>query len=132
VTPGPLQAEPRDEKPARVVRADCRLLSTRIRPELPEREPLCNFIRAIVREQEQPEVQIMGKTIAEALEDEGALRGKREALLRLLRLKFKKVPDAITAEVQATQDGEQLDAWLDVVLTAKKLSAMPFQSGKKA
>jgi hypothetical protein len=97
-----------------------------------EREPLADFIRATVRKQEQAEVQIMGKTIAEALEEKGALRGKREALLQLLRLKFKRVSAAITAEVQATQDSEQLDAWLEAVLTADRISAMPFQSHRKA
>src|SRR5579883_3043451 len=60
--------------------------------EQPEREPLADYIRETVRKREQPEVQIMGKTIAEALQDEGELRGKRETLLRLLKLKFKRVP----------------------------------------
>jgi hypothetical protein len=96
-----------------------------------------------VRQAKQAEVQIMGKTIAEALLEEGVaagilegkaagiLEGKRETLLRLLRRKFKRVPPTVTAEVQAAQDGRQLDDWLDAVLTADKISDMPFQSSKK-
>jgi hypothetical protein len=73
----------------------------------------------------------MGQTIAEALLEEGGLKSKRETLLRLLRLRFKRVSPAIAAEIQAAQDGRQLDDWLDAVITANKLSDIPFQAGKK-
>jgi hypothetical protein len=102
--------------------------------EEPERGPLADFIRATVRQAEQPEVQIMGRTIAEALRDEGkaegALAKQRETLLRLLRLKYKRVSSAIVAEVEATQDVEQLDHWLDAVVTADKITDIPFASNK--
>jgi hypothetical protein len=100
---------------------------------------LAEFIRASVCQAEQPEVQIMGQTIAEALMEEGAvkgkaagiLEGKRETLLRQLRLRFKRVSPAITAEIQAAQDGGQLDDWLDAFATADKIGDIPFQSSKK-
>jgi hypothetical protein len=108
--------------------------------QTPEHQPLVDFIRATVREAEQPQVQIMSKTIAEALMEEGALKGKaagilegkRETLLRLLRVKFKRrVTPAIVAEVEAAQEVSQLDEWLEALITADKISEMPFQSSKK-
>jgi hypothetical protein len=108
--------------------------------EPPQREPLADFIRASVRQAKQAEVQTMGKTIAEALMEEGALKGKaagilegkREALLRQLRLKFKRrMTPAIVAEVEAAQEGSQLDEWLDAVVTADKISDIPFQANRK-
>jgi hypothetical protein len=51
--------------------------------------------------------------------------------LRLLRLKFKCVSPNVTAEIQAVQDSRQLDEWLDAILTASKISDIPFQSGKR-
>jgi hypothetical protein len=74
------------------------------------------------------EAKIMGKTIAEAIQEEGALKGKREALLLLLQLKFKHLPPAVTAEIEATQDDQQLKQWLEAFVTADKISDIPFQS----
>jgi hypothetical protein len=99
--------------------------------ETPEHRPLVDFIRATVRKAEQPQVKIMGKTIAEDLVDKGALKGKREALLHQLRLKFKRVPAAIAAEIEAAQEDSQLDEWLGAVLTADTISDMPFQASQK-
>ncbi len=88
-----------------------------------DREQCAEFIRDSVRASRQAEVTSMGKTIADALRDEG----KREALLRQLRLRFKKLPPAIEAKVQATEDSEQLDAWLDAVVTTRKLDDIDFK-----
>jgi hypothetical protein len=96
-----------------------------------ERGELADFIRATVRQAEQPEVEIMGKTIAEDLEEKGALRGKREMLLRQLRAKFEQLPEAVTVAVETAQDGGQLDAWAEAAITAEKLSDIPFRSRKK-
>jgi hypothetical protein len=102
----------------------------------PEREPFADFIRTTVRQMEQPEVQIMGKTIAEALREEGKAQGVLEGTLAskretLLRLKFKRVSPAISAQIEAAQDGQQLDNWLDAFATAEKITDIPFQSSKK-
>ena len=48
-----------------------------------------------------------------------------------MRLKFKRVSPAITAEIEAAQDVQQLDDWLDAFATAEKISDIPFQSSKK-
>jgi len=99
----------------------------------PERAPLADFIRDSVRRAERAEVEAMGQTIAEALMEEGkakgALANRRETLIRQLRLKFKQqVTPEITAEIEATQDSAQLDHWLDAVITADKISDIPFQA----
>jgi hypothetical protein len=67
----------------------------------------------------------MAKTAAEALRDEG----KREMLLKQLKVRFKKVPPEIEAKIQATQDTQQLDTWLVAFATARKLSDIPFDEG---
>jgi hypothetical protein len=51
--------------------------------------------------------------------------------LRQLRLKFKRVSAAIAAEIESTEDVQQLDTWLDAVITATKIGDIPFQSNKK-
>jgi hypothetical protein len=103
--------------------------------DTPDREQLAEFIRATVREAKQAEVELMGKTIAEALREEGAaagiLQGKRETLLRQLRVKFKRIPSGVAAEIEGAEDVGQLDEWLDAFATAEKISDIPFQSSKK-
>jgi hypothetical protein len=72
----------------------------------------------------------MGKTIAEALKEEGmaigeergALKARRETLLRILRLRFKRVPQGVVRRVEATTDLAQLDAWVDGVAAGRKLA----------
>ena len=102
--------------------------------ETPEREQLADFIRATVRQAEQTEVQNMGKTIAESLIEEGKsagiLEGKRRTLVRLLQQKFKRVPEEILTEIQSARD-EQIDAWLDAILTADKITDVFVPSIKK-
>src|SRR5262249_38239965 len=93
-----------------------------------ERRQMAGFIRETVRRSEQPEVQTMGKTIAETLIEEGMVKAHRQTLVRLLRLKFKRVPAAIEAEINATEDIKRLDDWLDDFATAKHLSDIRFSS----
>jgi hypothetical protein len=93
---------------------------------------MVEFIRETVRTSKQAEVEAMGKTIAEVIKEEGfvegALSSKRETLMRQLRLKFKRVPDTVQAEINATQDIEKLADWLDEVVIAKHLSDVGFSS----
>jgi hypothetical protein len=101
-----------------------------------EREEMADFIRATVRVSRQAEVRNMGKTIAEALIEEGIVKGmergelkrSRENLLLLLREKYKRVPAAIEAEINATQDIQQLETWMKELIRAKKLTDIHFAS----
>jgi predicted transposase/invertase (TIGR01784 family) len=104
--------------------------------ERDERQQMAEFIPEKVRKSKRAEVEAMGKSIAEALKDEGFLEGrqegvlefKREDLLRALRVKFKRVPAAIQAEINATQDIKRLEDWLDEVVTATALADVHFSS----
>ena len=95
-----------------------------------ERQEMADFIRATVRTSEQTEVQTMGKSIAETLIDEGiekgALANRQATLVRQLRKKFKRIPAAVEAEINATDDAKKLDDWLDQVVMVKRLSDIPF------
>jgi hypothetical protein len=101
-----------------------------------ERRQMAELIRERVRRSKQTEVEIMGKTIAEVIKEEGVLMGreegvlqaKRQTLVRQLHLKFKRVPAAIEAEINATHDVKKLDDWLDEVFIAKTLSDIHFSS----
>jgi hypothetical protein len=92
-----------------------------------EHEPLVEIIHEAERaKSRQAEVLAMGKTMAEVLEERGVLRGKQEALLRLLRKQFGKLPAGVEAQVKGTADDAKLDQWLDEILTAAKLADMSF------
>jgi hypothetical protein len=96
----------------------------------PEREGLRREIEASVRtDKDRQEVTTMVRTIAEALRDEGRKEGRqqgavealREALLRLIRGRFGKVPRATEKVVQSTEDLGRLNAWVDAFAKARTL-----------
>ena len=64
----------------------------------------------------------MGKTIAEELKEEGMMESRRQMLIRLLRKRFKNVPEEIVRTIEATQDTAALDRWLDNFATAERLA----------
>jgi hypothetical protein len=95
--------------------------------EEPEREPMRRLVEDAVQEdRHRREVFDMGKTIAEALKEEGAareaVRGRQQTLLRQLRLRFKRVPEGTVKRVENTTEVAQLDAWLDAFANARKLA----------
>jgi hypothetical protein len=97
-----------------------------------EYEPMAELIRETVRRDHKKEAGSMEKTIAEAWREEGevigALRSKRETLLRQLRLRFKRIPKGVETRIQSTRDSGQLDRWLDAVVTAESLADIPFDA----
>jgi hypothetical protein len=78
----------------------------------------------------------MSKTIAEAIREEAAVEARllanRETLLRLLRLRFKKIPSSVEATIEATRNRDTLNEWLDAFATAKKLGDIPFDHPRSA
>ncbi len=56
--------------------------------------------------------------------EEGLVAGKRQTLLQQLATKFGSLPEEITSRVQAVDSLEELDGYLDRVLTAKSLEEM--------
>jgi hypothetical protein len=76
--------------------------------------------RRLIRREELQEVTNM-LTI---YEERGIIKGKRDALLKLLCFKFADVPEAVAAKVQAIDTEAELDALLERVLQAKTLADM--------
>ena len=54
-------------------------------------------------------------------ENNGLLRGQREIVLKLLRVRFGELPEAAVARVNAA-DVAQLDVWVEQVLEAPTLA----------
>ena len=55
---------------------------------------------------------------------EGKIEGKRETLLRLLAKKFGSLSEDVTVHVRALQSVDEIDVYLDRVLTATSLEEM--------
>ena len=66
-------------------------------------------------------------TVAEAWKKEGEAKGRAETLLRLLERRFGHVPEDAAARVLAAPV-EDLDAWLDAILSASSLDDI-FRNG---
>jgi len=71
--------------------------------------------------------QLQGVThMLTVYEERGILKGKRDALLKLLQYKFGEVSEAIAAKIHAIDTEAELDALLERVLTANTLADMGF------
>jgi hypothetical protein len=93
----------------------------------PEREELSLRVAdSLDNDAHRKEVYDMGRTIAEALQEEGIRKGElsfaRRTLLSQLQLKFKKVPADIVQRIEITDSVEQLTDWLNALIKAKKLA----------
>ena len=62
-------------------------------------------------------------TIAEALHEEGRLEAKVEVLLRQAKLKFGTFPRSMATRLREASN-EDLDRWLDALITADDLEAV--------
>jgi hypothetical protein len=74
------------------------------------------------------EVVKMRKTGAEALMERGAQKAglltRRQTLVRLLHRRFGSVPSDVVSVVEAADDVDQLDDWLDRLVTAQTLEEL--------
>ena len=99
-----------------------------------EKQPLLDRIEAAAwKPEHRQELNQMGKTIAEALRDEGRAAGRdegraeghviglRTTLLRQLTRRFGEVPASLASIIEGTHDLERLAGWLDQVVTAERL-----------
>lgn len=90
-----------------------------------EHEGLKSIVEASARsEQRQQEVREMGKTIAEGLREEGAVKVCRDTVLWLLGKRFGKVPEDIVSVVEATTDLGLLEAWRERAWSVKTINEM--------
>jgi hypothetical protein len=95
--------------------------------ERPEHDELkARVLDAIQTDPHRQEVYEMGQSMAEYLKEQGAreeaVRSRQQTLLDQLRIKFKRVPENIVRRVELTDSVEQLTAWLNAIIKAKKLA----------
>ena len=73
----------------------------------------------------------MAQTMAEYLMEQGEKRGqtqaKREAVLKLLRLRFDPVPESINRKVTSIQNLSRLDSLFEKVVTAQTLDNIDWE-----
>jgi len=91
----------------------------RDREEQPE---LISLVDETVKDhQRREEVLKMGRTAAQALMEEGALRTRREDLLKFMRGKFQSVPVSIEQKILTIQDVDKLGNLIDTVISANTI-----------
>jgi len=84
------------------------------------------------------ELSKMGKTIADELIEKGVLKGARAAeisarqrtLIRQLEKRFGAIPSNVSATINATDNVQRLDDWLDRFVTAERLEDFDFEKGE--
>ncbi len=63
----------------------------------------------------------MGRTAAQALIEEGALRTRKEDLLKFMQARFSHVPSAVEQKIQATQDMDKLSTLIESIARANNI-----------
>jgi hypothetical protein len=104
------------------------------RRERQDQPALLEVIRSGVKERRrQEEIEEMGKTMAQALIEEGETRGalktKQEDLLALLEEKFGPPSAQVSGNVQAIRDPDRLSTLIRRTLTANTLSDLGLAEG---
>ena len=96
-----------------------------------ERETLMNIVaQTLVERGEIEEGQNMPQTIAEYFiqegeergEKRGELRAKREAVLKLLQLRFDSIPPSVVKKIKSVRSVDRLNALFDQAVTAESIS----------
>jgi hypothetical protein len=92
-----------------------------------EREEMVDLVQSSARTDDfRLEVDMARRTIADEIREEGehrgAIRAQQRTLLRLLRQRFGNLPSNVEQAVQATQDAERLERWLDRVVPSNSLA----------
>ena len=78
----------------------------------------------------------MAKTMAEHLIEQGIEQGiergktqaKQEVILKMIRLRFDSVPEAVTNQITQIRSHSRLDALVENVLTAQTLDEIDWQN----
>jgi len=100
------------------------------RREQLERAELLGIIETnVIERSRKEEVEKMGKTIAEALIEEGKELGKelgiiaakQEDSIKLLRAKFDTLPQTLVERIRSIHEVKQLDALFDLAIAAKTI-----------
>jgi hypothetical protein len=94
-----------------------------------ERHPLLDRIEAATwKPEHRQELNRIGRTIAEALREEGRAEERvdsaRSTLLRQFRRKFGDISQDVAERIEGTTDLERLTTWLDQIVTVETLEEM--------
>jgi hypothetical protein len=76
---------------------------------------------SVQTDEHRQEVFEMRRTIADELEERGAIKNSQQTLIRQLKRRFGHVSDEVASTIRATNDPEQLVEWLDRFATAEAL-----------
>jgi len=76
---------------------------------------------SVQTDEHRQEIFEMRRTIADMLKDEGRIEKSQQTFIRQLQRRFGDVPDELLSTIGATNDPQQLDEWLDQVVTAETL-----------
>ncbi len=88
--------------------------------EQPELLSLVN--ETVTDKRRREEVSKMGKTGAQALMEEGALRASQEALLKFMQARFSHVPSSAEQKILSIQDMDRLNTLIERVARADSLN----------
>ena len=86
-----------------------------------QNQEIVNMAASIIEISEQRGLQQGIKQGIEQGIEQGEIRGKQEALLKLLHHRFQSVPDAVLTRVRALQSPVELDVLFEKSLTAESL-----------
>ncbi len=64
----------------------------------------------------------MGRTAAQALMEEGALRASREALLKFMQARFSHIPSAVEQKILQIRDMNKLSTLIERVARANNIN----------
>jgi len=128
------------ERHAAEVKADCLLRIARAVIDEARKVLLVNCVETYLR-LDTGEQQLFDELVQQApyeevtvmrsvYEIEGEKRGKRDAVLRLLRRKFGALPEPVEAHVGALESEAELDTLLDAILDARALADLGFRDGR--
>ena len=98
-----------------------------------EHEELQTLVHQHIQETSRKEEgEAMAQTMAEYLIEQGERRGetqaKREAVLKLLRIRFDSVPESVTSRITSIRSLSRLDTLFDRVATAKTLDDIDWEN----
>ena len=71
--------------------------------------------------------ETMAQTMAEYLMEQGETRAKREAVLKLLRLRFDTVPESVSRRISTMRSLSHLDSLFEEALAAQTLDDIDWE-----
>ncbi len=112
------------------------LLILHRRPAEEHEELQTLFDQHIQQPSDREEVEVMAQTMAEHLIERGKAQGieqggtqaKQEVILKMIRLRFDSVPEAVTNQITQIRSHSRLDALVENVMTAQTLDEIDLQN----